>query len=429
MNLDELVVSIALDPKKIVQGTKATRESLGKVGEDSEKLQKNITANGKSMVEAFTTFRRHVIEAGVSFLGFMGIKNFIEDVTESDAAVGRLAKSMGVLPERLAAWEQLAPRFGATKGDIDNAFRTINSIALVAQTFGEVTEKTQRTFALIGINAQAFFKNNMSTEQRMWAIKEALDRQSPQKGWLFANELSLGENFLNIERGVTNGLLNEQVRRNRVDEAATKASQARIDAWNRWINTLQSLGRNILNEVSPPILELLDQLTGWISKNHKLISSNVVGFLKALGTTISNIDWSAVEASMEEIWKWAEKAKDSLGGLVNIMQLVAAAWVGNMLGGPMGALAGVAGMGFYELYKSGYKAPFAGFGDVSGNDYFGASYLRMMGMPQPGASSNSSIVINGPVHVTTPNPASFPSDLKKQQGLIKRTLPANSNRQ
>lgn len=130
--LDALVITLGLDPSGYIKGQKDAIAAVDKTKEQSIRAAKEMEFRGKQAGEFFGQIRKSIIELFAAFKLGEGFKNFIQDITKSDASLGRLSKTMDVPIEKLAQMGNAAKLLGGSQEGMNATLQALtNSIETV----------------------------------------------------------------------------------------------------------------------------------------------------------------------------------------------------------------------------------------------------------------------------------------------------------
>lgn len=138
MVVDELVVTLGLDPSKFTQGQKDALDSFKRTQEQAVSSGKEIESQGRKTTEYFSNLKREAIGLLAVFLGGRGIKEFVGHITSADAATGRLAKTVNMTVGELSAWQSAFEQVGGTAGSAAQAVQGISGAMNNALISGEI---------------------------------------------------------------------------------------------------------------------------------------------------------------------------------------------------------------------------------------------------------------------------------------------------
>ncbi|MDE2467646.1 MAG: hypothetical protein KGL35_02600 [Bradyrhizobium sp.] len=256
--IDTLLIELGLDASKFNKAQKESVEGLRKIKVENERNSKDIEYRAKSMAQAFGSVKNQILGLlGVS-LTASGIKSFVEQLTTGDAAVGRLARNMGIATSELSAWEGVASKFGGNAQDMDAAFRNVNKIVQTIHQYGNAGSATGPLgllFAHAGMNtglAQLIEAGrNGDVEKAMRLIQQAT-AQAPDRGnaMMLLGQAGFSETTFNVLRDIGDQLdKNLQLQRdlNVVSQKDADIAQQRQAAVSKLGDAFTHLGRSMAN--------------------------------------------------------------------------------------------------------------------------------------------------------------------------------------
>lgn len=196
--LDSLVIELGLDPKQFVGGQKAVSASLKRMVEDASKEGKDLESQAKKADAFFVSFKRNALELGAQLVGGLGMKTFISNIMQSDAALGRFANRMQIPIGQLSLWENMVKQVGGAAGDATATIAAMErelSNLRVGQGSPELTALAAR----LGVNLKG---GAISATEALEAFHTALERSGT-----LANDPRLSANILGRLPGMSEGTL------------------------------------------------------------------------------------------------------------------------------------------------------------------------------------------------------------------------------
>jgi hypothetical protein len=139
--LETLLIEIGLDPDKFLGGMAQTLEASKKGKEAILKDANKIEQAQNKAADAVNKLKREVqgflsiIAGGYSAAA---IANFVTNLANADAAAGRLAANIGMLPEKLQAYGLAAERMGGDKNAAMNSVRNVRDMITRTETGGQL---------------------------------------------------------------------------------------------------------------------------------------------------------------------------------------------------------------------------------------------------------------------------------------------------
>ena len=158
--IDSLIVTLGLDASQFTSGQKAVatgidqmrdktkqaakddsdrqkqqREDLKRTKDEAQQRAKEIEAAGKRAADFFTRLRTEALLLFAAFAGTSGLKQFVENITTSDAATSKLAHNLGMSTELLSEWETAAARTGGSAEATGQSFEGLTQQLVELSTF------------------------------------------------------------------------------------------------------------------------------------------------------------------------------------------------------------------------------------------------------------------------------------------------------
>jgi hypothetical protein len=335
--IDSLIVKLGLDPSNYKKGQKDTDESLKRARESSEKTRKAWEGDAKRAAAAFRSFRNEIIAIGTAYLGLSAIKSFTSNLLHAGAAVGYLARNVGVSTETLSAWEGAANKMGATAGDVDQAFRTMaQQIADI--TVGKVPadmENLSKAFALAGEDLGKFLVEKNPTE-RLLKLADVVKKIGPVMAQGLLGGM-VGPGFITMAeqgRAALEARVAEQRKLFVFSDAEAKHQQEMLILWNKFIDRIRTAGASIVTQLEGPILRVMTELETWLIAGGGF--NKLVDGAKRFAAWIDGIDWAKVENTLEGIGQIVERIVGLLGNVKEVGGELAGASIGARVGTPFG---------------------------------------------------------------------------------------------
>lgn len=346
---DALAIEVGLDPKALRKGLAEVSSSMRKAREGAQKDGTAIEKSLDGAAEAVDRLARNALKLFALFTAGRAVKDFVQDITSADAALGRLAKSIGSTPEAISSLGNAVARGGgsaaATAGSFEKLSDSINEIKVTGNSsllpmFGRLQGISGKTIRL-----------NQDLATTFGDIADAAKGTADKMGAPFASYLL---KQAGIDRDTAALLiqgrakLNEALRKSRkvgiVSDKDTKAAQGLTTSIETLRQTSESFGRQILTGVSPTITRLLTQFQDWIEKNRGIIDSKIAEYIKRFSDYINSINWEAVGEGLRNFGAGVLRVADSFGGLLKICEALFLFWVGSKAIRMVQAILGIAGL-------------------------------------------------------------------------------------
>ena len=288
--VDALVVSLSLDSTAFMKGQRdalvaltGTKKAAQKETGDIEKAFAKATKAAKETAEAgktardnFDQARDSVLSLAAAFLGARGIKEFVADITRSDAALGRLGVSLNTSPELISAWGAAAERMGGSASATAGSFQSLSDKIQRLQTAGEALPQAFYQIEAQGGRQIELNKGLGQTFTDLAADLAKIAETDPAKANFLGRQLGIDPDTVNlmIKNGARVGQVAAGLQRLAPTPAQIKAAQDMQEAWTALQQETASLAREIWTDLSPSLVPLLHYVTEIIAAIHDLIKGH-----------------------------------------------------------------------------------------------------------------------------------------------------------
>lgn len=130
--IDELIITIGLDPTKFNQGQQQSIKTLRQFEREATEAGKKTEDAAQRMVDGFSRVTKEVLGLGAAFLGVSGLKDLVVSTVSGASALNVLAKSYGIATEAANRYANATERSG---GSSQAATSAMADIALRIQKF------------------------------------------------------------------------------------------------------------------------------------------------------------------------------------------------------------------------------------------------------------------------------------------------------
>lgn len=333
---DALAISVGLDPRAFNKGSTEVRNSLRKTREAANKEAASIEQAMDKAAESFARLTRNAVKLFAIFTAGRAVSAFASDISNADAAMGRLAQRIGQAPADIAAMSAAVARTG---GSMDAAANSFQSFSDSIQEL-KATGNTSILPFLYKVQAAGGKTINLNKDIAQTYIdladnlKNISDRQGSAAANYYGRQLGLdpGTVALMVEGGEA---LKKYVEESRKLGSATKedtdAAQRYQRAMARLHQTVEGLGRSIMTTVTPMIVEAVNYMQKWIVANKAWIQTEIVDRIKAFGEYLRSIDWKAVEEGIKSFISGANDAAKAVGGWKTVAELFFGLWAASKM--------------------------------------------------------------------------------------------------
>lgn len=315
--IDALVVQLGLDSKQFQQGIAKLNIDLKVAVDNTNQSAKKIEASGKQAAQFFSRLRNEALMFFGVLTGARSIKQFVENITASDANLGRLAKTLNMSVEDLSAWTSAVQRSG---GSADAAAGTLSSLEDNLQELATTGHSSLLPFfasmgiAMLDSNHKARPLKDILLDIAKWA-----EGKDPAMVTQRLRSMGFDQGTINMllkGKDAVQGLLAESERLGVVNKEDAAAAEARQKAWRDLEQAATSLARTVLTAVSPAIQQALDWLDKWIQANRPEIAATITRWVISFRDTLidvfkylQNLDWTSIR---QAAGSWIDDARTAL---------------------------------------------------------------------------------------------------------------------
>ena len=276
---------MGLDPKDLTAKGKSAEKQL-------KDLEAQTTKVGKSGGEATKSLEDMTRGLGRLFAvlgGSYAIKAFITDTINSNAALDRLSKNLGLNVETVSAWGNAVEEVGGSAKGLQGTLSRLSKEQTNIRLTGE--SSLIPFFARLGVNIGAFGQKVRPVDEILLDLADRFSKLDRTQ----ANNLG---GLIGIDQDTLNLLLQGrqavelQIKRQKEHNAVTKAEAEQDAKWQRQIvdlnQTLNKFGRDLLQEAAPAINTLIAAVSkfgDWVHANKQFIGD----FLKVMAVGLGAI--------------------------------------------------------------------------------------------------------------------------------------------
>ena len=333
--VDALVVTLGLDPKQFTKGQKDAAASLLKTRQAAQRESAAIEKSMDKAGQSLERLARNALKLFAIFTAGRAVKDFVRDITGSDAALGRLAKSLETTPQALSA---LGGAVSRTGGSADAA---VSSFRKLAGAYNEVKlTGNSATYDMLmrmqGATGKVI-RFGRDTQQTLYDIADAAKAMAGTSGTSFTTHLL---EQIGIDPGTISLLLQgsaklkeaqDKVRRlgGIVSKQDTDNAQ-RFQTALRDIGTVsEGLGRTIWTNLSPAISEVIERVIRWYEANQQWIKTEIVDRVRQFGDYLRSLPWEEVGTGILKFIKGADDAAKAVGGWKTVAEVLFGLWIGS----------------------------------------------------------------------------------------------------
>lgn len=381
--IDALVVSLGLDAKNFVSGSKQVSGSLKTTSDEATRTAKEMEARGAQAAQFFSKIRNEALALLAVFTAGVGIKNFVENTVVGAASLGRLSQNLGMSTERLSAWQRVAEDAGGTAEGMTAQLKESQK-AIAAFRMGQSSESLQWFFRMGG-KVSDLKDGNTYLLARSKIISDIF-KTDPGRAQLVAQQMGISEDQFNLLKQGPDVVLKQVAAMEKLSAISAEDARQADELRKKFLNlerTFALVGIKVVEALMPAF----DQLIGYVQKLADWIASHQ--------NDITNWINDAIK-SAKEFAQTADKAAQSVGGWKNVLIALAGIKILSMVspllglasalgsvGSALGVIGGVGaaaltvlgGVGAAALYSKGLN---------KGEDEYLKNHRASVGQKWPG---------------------------------------------
>ena len=286
--IDELIVTLGLDTSGFSRGQKDSEAAQKGMRDDTTRTAKEIDGSGRKVAQSIGAIRDQVIGLFAAFTAGRGLTDFVADLTNSDAALGRVAKNIDMSTQDLAAWRNAADRAGGSADGITGSMQSLT------QQFQQLALTNQSSvvpyFRAIGVQIADASGHIRPMSEILLDLSDRLSKLDPAKAQAIGRGLGIDQGTVNVliqGRQAVTALLAESQKLGVANQADAESAQKRLAAFRGLGEASEDLGRKLLTVATPAILKITAALTRfaeWAAQHRPLIEAAFAGLTAAVLT-------------------------------------------------------------------------------------------------------------------------------------------------
>jgi flagellum-specific peptidoglycan hydrolase FlgJ len=287
--LDAFFVEVGIDPKKFIQGGKEVEGSFKKTQQQVQRSANEIENSSKQVLDFFGKLRGQVLALSATFLGAVGIKDFIQNITSTGIMLDRTARFTDQSVKELSEWRNVAEQAG---GSADSITGSMLSLTQQLQTFALTGESSVIPyFRALGISitdAKGHFKTAAQILLDL-AGSRTLKGLDPARQAAILQSLGLDPATTNLIMTNSRAQLQAKLEAQKANAYTAQDSEASKQFTKQWNDLSQSavkVGRDIFIVMLPALrtgLDLIKQFVSFLRANKTIAT----GFFLALAAAIT----------------------------------------------------------------------------------------------------------------------------------------------
>lgn len=319
--VDSLVVSLSLNSQQFQQAAKLAQTTVTQVAGAITTSGKQIESATQKAADSVSKVTRQIMALYAVLLGSRSIKDFVIQITQSDAALGHFATQLGSTPQAISAVALAVQRLGGSADAVQSSFQNFSDQIQQLRLTGEAAflPWMNRLAALTGRQ----FNLNKATAESFDDVLDAIHDLAKARG---AAEASYVGRQMGLDPGSINlAIENSNAQRRRMEKEAgalgpkpedVAAAQKLQAAWVSLQQTAISFGRTILTQITPAMTGLLKEFTAWIGTSEgKQFLNDIVDTLKEFVAYLRALPWGEIRQGLKDFGATAVAIFTQLIGL------------------------------------------------------------------------------------------------------------------
>lgn len=304
--IDALVVELGFDTAGIEPGRRKVEAAFKQTRDSAERTGKDIEKSSKSAEQYLTRLRNNVLALYAAFTGGRGLKEFITDVTQSNAALGRFAQMIGQSATDIATWRGAGRLMGIDAKEIDSTFENLTAQFQQFSLTGDST--IVPWFRALGLSIQDASGAMKPVNQLLLELSQRVQGMESAKAKQFLSNMGISPGMISV---ILQGppaiqrLLDKQKELAKAQAADIEAAQKRQAAWAAFMSQAERVGTILLTTLTPAILAVsagLEAVANWAGDNPNAagaVFAALTGIVLALsGALLVNLAGTAIAAAV-----------------------------------------------------------------------------------------------------------------------------------
>lgn len=294
MQLDELIVKLVLDVTGFNKGQKDATDALAKTKDQAVRSSKAIEASALSASQGVEKLGRQFLGLFALLAGAQGVKQFLSDLTTTDAALGRTAKNIDMSGKALSTWQGVATVAGGSAEGITGSMASLSNAMQVAALTGE--NKLSPVFRALGINLATTGGKARDIGAIMFDLNRAAQGMDPAKFSAMMGMIGIDPGTINLLEKSTADFRKLYAEQQRYAAGASdiEAAQRRQTGWRQLSLTVISLGRTVATALTPIMVSAMTAVQNWATANQEWLKTEIVTKVGEFVTWLKSLDWKKI---------------------------------------------------------------------------------------------------------------------------------------
>lgn len=261
--VDSFVLEFGLDPSKFTAGQKQAIASLQKLKSEAEATGKDIEQTfDKRIRQSFSSLKREALTFVAAAFGANGIKQFVVDLTNSDAAVGRLSRTLKVGTNEISRWQGVLEQVGGSAQDVSGSMQGLQDKLTWFDLTGQGGDMLQ-FFNQLGVKIFDDNKKIKDSNRLLIELSKSIHGMDPARARSLLSGIGIDGNTINAMIKFTDQIeriLEAQGKIRDVNQRAADNAEKLQGSWHQMTQAATDLGSAIANQLTPFLVIALGQV-------------------------------------------------------------------------------------------------------------------------------------------------------------------------
>jgi len=316
-----------LNADGFIAGTKKARDAQKSLTAEEKQASKDAEDFAKKRGESYRKIGQEILGLVAIFTAGRSIKQFAADITASDAAVGRLAHNLNMSTEDVTAWEGAVERAGGSAAGIDGTLhgltQQLQQLAITGQS------AVVPYFQALGVEISDAGKKARPMGDILLDLADKFQKLDPARATALGAGIGADQGTINLlqqGRAAVQQLLDEQRKMGVVSAEDAERAQRLQNSLLDLRQMMTSLGRTILNDVTPYVIGFLRSLDEWLQKNREWLATEISEKIKALGDFLREINWAEVKSGAQQFATDIMRVAEVVDHLIDRLGVMLGLW-------------------------------------------------------------------------------------------------------
>lgn len=330
--IDEFVVKLGFDPTDFNKGRKAAEEEAKRTRDEMRKTARESEGIAKATANQINRITRELLLFFGVLTGARGIQQFVEQLTEANAQLGRVSTQLSESPQRMYAWGAAAERVG---GSVATTSATFERLGRALHDFHYNAKLLPEEFSRIQAEAGRPIRTengiDVFLQDTAAALKE-IAKTNPSRAFFLAEGLGIdpATTRVMIQYGAAIGdYLKELEKSVGPTDEAIKAAQRLQGTVAKLQQEFAQFASVLVSKLQPVLERIVNKITEWFEKNGEWLSSGIVKAVEDFSTWLGNIPWDKVQTGATNFASAVSDITEAVGGLTTAIEALFALWLGS----------------------------------------------------------------------------------------------------